>query len=167
MRHAVPFLMLLAAAGPAVAQPQKDYSVEGIAKDTALTPVEDVNLKKRQIPVVLEIATEDPYTPDGTKNCRQLVNGLNELDAVLGPDYDAAALPERNKTGKMASGVAKSIVGAFIPFRGVIREVSGAAGAERRYLEAVEAGIARRGYLRGVAAAKRCKLPPTGQVASR
>jgi hypothetical protein len=39
-----------------------------------------------------------------------------------------------------------------------VREISGAAPAERRLQAAVTAGVARRGYLRGQAAAKGCKI---------
>ncbi len=41
--------------------------------------------------------------------------------------------------------------------RGLVREVSGAAPAERRKNAAIDAGYARRGYLRGVYETRRCK----------
>lgn len=133
-----------------------------VAGDAAMTPVEDVNLKHKAIPPVLLSAQEDPYSAAATRNCGQINAGLIELDAVLGPDFDSG---EPGKKGLNASGVAKSVVGSFIPFRGVIREVSGAAGAQRRYDAAVDAGIARRGYLRGVAKMRGCK--PVRQAAEK
>ncbi len=39
---------------------------------------------------------------------------------------------------------------SLIPFRGLVREVSGAGPAERRLNAAIDAGIARRGFLRGL-----------------
>lgn len=143
---------LLIAAAPALAQ-----RADKVAGDAAMTPVEDVNLKKREIPPVLVSASADPYSPQGTRNCGQLNVALGELDAVLGPDFDSE---EERKTGLTTTSVAKSVVGSFIPFRGVIREVSGAAGAERRYNAAVDAGIARRGFLRGIAKSRGCKRAP-------
>lgn len=147
-----------ACAAPALAQPAAK-----VAQDAAMTPVEDVNLKKREIPPVLLSAQDDPYSPEGTRNCAQLTTALGELDAVLGADFDSGV---EGKHGLNATAVAKGVVAIFIPFRGVIREVSGAAGAERRYNAAVDAGIARRGYLRGVARMRGCKRAPAVTAAA-
>ena len=151
-------LLLIGAAVPALAQP-----AQKVAEDAAMTPAEDVNLKKRKIPEVLLSAQQDPYSRNDTRNCGQINTALGELDAVLGPDFDAGS-PAR--TGLSATMVAKGVVGSFIPFRGVIREISGAAGAERRYDAAIDAGIARRGYLRGIARVRNCKPATTAQVAA-
>lgn len=151
--------LALCVAGPAFAQPAAQ-----IAQDAAMTPAEDVNLKKREIPPVLLSAQEDPYSAEATRNCAQIAAALQALDGALGPDFDSG---EPAKKGLNKTGVAKSVVGSFIPFRGVIREVSGAAGAERRYNAAVDAGIARRGYLRGIAKTRGCKLAaPAAQTAA-
>jgi hypothetical protein len=145
-------------ATPAFAQ-----SAEDVAKGAVMTPVEDVNLKKREIPPILLSAMEDPYSAEGTRRCGQLTTALSALDAVLGPDFDSDT-PEQRRI--RADQIAKSVVGSFIPFRGVVREVTGAAGAERRYQSAVDAGIARRGYLRGVARARGCRTSSTKLAAS-
>ena len=62
------------------------------------------------------------------------------------------------KAGKLAEAGGKTIVNTIIPFRGLVREVSGAAPAERRLDAAIKAALARRGFLRGVATARKCKL---------
>lgn len=160
MRSILIGLAMSAAAGPAMAQP-----AASIAQDAAMTPVEDVNLKRREIPAVLLTAQEDPYSANSTRNCPQIASALSDLDAVLGPDFDAE---QTAKKGLNKTGVAKSVVGSFIPFRGVIREVSGAAGAQRRYEAAVDAGVARRGYLRGVARMRGCRpIAGTAHVAAK
>lgn len=141
--------VLAIGAGPALAQ-----SAEKVAEGAVMTPVEDVNLKRREIAPILVSAMDDPYATSGTRNCSQINATLTDLDAVLGPDFDADSPTEKRIR---ADKIAKSVVGSFIPFRGVIREVSGAAGAERRYNAAVDAGIARRGYLRGIARSRGCK----------
>ena len=146
----------LLTASPALAQ-----SAAKVAEGAAMTPAEDVNLKKREIPPVLVSAAEDPYASTGTRSCAQVSSAITELDAVLGADFDSG---EERKNGLTADAVAKGVVASFIPFRGVIREVSGAAGAERRYNAAVDAGIARRGYLRGIARMRGCKA--TAKAAS-
>ncbi|HYZ47783.1 MAG TPA: hypothetical protein VE567_02700 [Sphingomonas sp.] len=143
-------IIALMAAAPALAQPAGH-----VAQDALMTPAEDVNVKKKEIPPVLRSAQDDPYSLEAARNCTQLRAGLSDLDAVLGPDFDSGILAKKNT----ASRVAKSVVGSFIPFRGVVREVSGAAGAERRYNAAVDAGIARRGFLRGIARMRGCRPP--------
>ena len=145
-------------AAPALAQ-----SAEEVAKGAVMTPVEDVNLKKRQIPPILLSAMDNPYSQESTRTCRQIGTTLDELDAVLGPDYDEGTTEQRRIR---ADKIAKGVVASFIPFRSVLREVSGAAGAERRYEAALDAGLARRGYLRGIARQKGCKRSPATVVAS-
>ena len=151
-------LAALACAAPALAQP-----AARVAQDAAMTPVEDVNLKKKEIPPVLQSAEADPYSLEGTRSCAQLSVALDELDAVLGTDFDGTPEPRKRVN---STAVAKGVVASFIPFRGVIREVSGAAGAERRYNAAVDAGIARRGFLRGIARMRGCKRAPATATAS-
>ena len=151
MLRALIVIVVALSGSPLVAQ-----SAGKVAEGAVMTPVEDVNLKKREIPPVLIAATEDPYARSDTRTCRQVIDALSDLDIVLGPDFDADS-----ETGRRvdAGRLAKGVVASFIPFRGVVREVSGAAGAERRYNAAVDAGIARRGFLRGIAASRGCRLP--------
>ena len=72
-----------------------------------------------------------------------------------------------NRVGKITEAVGRSVVNSLIPFRGLVREISGAAPAERRLQAAVTAGIARRGYLRGLAGARSCKIAPVAPVAEK
>ena len=58
-----------------------------------------------------------------------------------------------------AGRVAKTVVSSFIPFRGLIREVSGANDHDRKVRAAIQAGIARRGFLKGVGQSKGCAWP--------
>ena len=81
---------------------------------------------------------------------------IAKLDTALGADYDIAG---KEKTGVSGKGVAKGLVGSIIPFRGLVREVSGAAGDKRKAEAAVRAGLARRSYLKGLGQGKGCKYP--------
>lgn len=153
----------LALAAPALAQSNQPRSGEEVATDIAKTPLRDTNIDQKDIPVALEVAMEDPYAPLGTRSCREIVAGLAELNALLGPDLDTPRA-DGNRAGRVAEGVARGVVASLIPFRGVIRQVSGAAESERRFNAAIDAGIARRGYLRGVADQRRCKLPDPAPV---
>jgi hypothetical protein len=137
--------------------PRATSSTEQVIGDIATTPLQDANLKKREIPAILEQAAAGPYDRRATGSCRSIAAELAALNAALGPDFDAGADERGDGAGRKAAGVARGVVAGLIPFRGVIREVSGAAGAARRHEQAIDAGIARRGYLRGLAMARRCR----------
>ncbi|WP_420144108.1 hypothetical protein [Sphingobium sp.] len=124
----------------------------------ATQPARDVGLDKEEIPPVLVKAVENPYAAPPSRSCKGLNASMGELNAVLGDDFTVGAQANENRTGKIATAVGKTVVNSLIPFRGLVREISGAAPAERRLQAAVTAGIARRGYLRGMAASKGCKV---------
>jgi len=126
------------------------------AKDVALTPLSDLNIRKGEIPPLLITAQEQPYSLVGMTRCPQLAAAIGELDAVLGEDIDVAqAKGQRISPGR----VAQSALGSFIPFRGVIREVSGANNQERKIQAAIYAGTARRAFLKGVGQQRGCRYP--------
>lgn len=78
------------------------------------------------------------------------------LNAVLGEDYDTAQATERELTPE---AVAQKVVAYFIPFRGVIREVSGANRHEWEFRQAISAGLMRRAYLKGRGEQMGCPYP--------
>lgn len=124
--------------------------------DIAKTPTTDLNITKEEIPPVLIAAVEKPYDLRGLDKCPQLVAAVQQLDAILGPDFD---LPQEAR-GRVSPGrVAKWMVSSFIPFRGLIRELSGANAQERAVQAAIQAGLARRGFLKGFGAARQCPHP--------
>jgi hypothetical protein len=124
--------------------------------DVAKTPTTDLNITREEIPPVLIAAVEKPYDLAGLDKCRRLVAAVEELDAVLGPDFD---LPQTARERVSAGRVAKWVVGSLIPFRGLIRELSGANAQDRAIQAAIQAGLARRGFLKGVGAVRRCDYP--------
>jgi len=159
----IPALAALLLAAPASAQqaaPVGDRDPNAV--DIAKTPVTDLNLEKKEIPDLLVRAQQRPYDLDGLGQCRQLIGAVGELDDLLGPDLD---LPQETRDRIAAGRVGKAVVGSFIPFRGIIREVSGANDQERRMRAAIQAGLARRGFLKGVGEVRGCKYP--GRPATR
>ncbi|MCB2061435.1 MAG: hypothetical protein KDE21_13055 [Novosphingobium sp.] len=149
---------LAIAAAPAVARDQDKPITdrEPDAVDVATTPVTDLNLKKDEIPKILIDAQTKPYDLSGLSSCGPIVREAERLDNLLGDDFD---LPQNVRGGPSAGRVAKSVVGSFIPFRGIIREVSGANEQQRKMQAAIQAGIARRGFLKGVGQARGCRYP--------
>lgn len=144
-------------AAPAVAQtPPGENKAERIITQ----PVRDVGLSKRQIAEVLQAARKDPYATTGLRRCGDINREVQALDAVLGPDFDTAGRDNQDVAENLATAGAESVINSFIPFRGLIREVTGAANQDRRYQAAVIAGSARRGFLKGMARQRGCRLTP-------
>jgi hypothetical protein len=123
----------------------------------AAQPVHDVDASRTKIPPVLEAAGGDPYSLVGARNCAQIGRSIAALTDALGPDFESSPTKKENKAGKLAEAGGKTIVNAIIPFRGLVRELSGAAPAQRRLNDAIDAGLARRGFLRGLQTARGCK----------
>ncbi|WP_294389766.1 hypothetical protein [uncultured Sphingomonas sp.] len=150
---------LMAACGPAQAQEQSRIARTGEAAGRiASQPARDVGVSKIAVPPVLEAAIRNPYAPTGTASCTQLRGAIRNLNAALGPDFVAGTQANEDRASKIAEAGGRSVVNAVIPFRGLVREVSGAAPAQRRLNAAMDAGYARRGFLRGMATARRCRL---------
>ncbi|MBO9707780.1 MAG: hypothetical protein J7521_06175 [Caulobacter sp.] len=141
------------------AQPDESWTEEARKKSIEIgtQPARDVGVMKREIPPILVTARDDPYSLKGLKTCKQLAAEVTRLNEVLGPDYTVGNELKENKAGKLAEAGGKSVVNAIIPFRGIVRELTGAAPADRRMNAAVDAGLARRGFLRGVHAKQGCR----------
>ena len=140
------------AAGIGQAGPPKSTGQE--AGQIVSQPVRDVGIEKTKIPPLLIEVSKSPYGMGGAGTCRQISNSIAYLTDILGPDYSSVAVPAKRNLAK-AGG--QAVVNSLIPFRGLVREVSGAAPAERRLNAAIDAGIARRGFLRGLQRARGCR----------
>ncbi len=126
------------------------------AKDVAMTPLRDLNIGGDGIPEILMESVMAPYASEKLLDCQDIVREIARIDVVLGPDIDLDQDERRDIT---AGKVARAGVASFIPFRGIIREVSGAADAERDLRAAILAGASRRGFLKGVGEARGCAYP--------
>jgi hypothetical protein len=159
---AVLAVLLSAPLPPAAAQAIPEPDVEDVLK----TPLRNLNIDRRDIPPVLLEAMQNPYEAAGLKTCAAIIAEIAQLDAVLGADYDIA---ENKGTDRVSEGrIAQSVVGSFIPFRGILREVTGAASNERLLRTAYTAGMARRAFLKGLGLGRGCKYParPKPQASS-
>lgn len=145
-----------AAPDPEEKKPDKTLDKAG---DIAAQPVRDVGIDKKKIPPVLQDAVVSPYAPPARNRCAAIANEMAALNEVLGPDFGTGQAENEDKFGKLAEAGGSALVNSLIPFRGLVREVSGAAAADRRYAAAISAGMARRGYLRGLGVARRCRMP--------
>lgn len=122
--------------------------------DAALTPLEDINVRKVEIPAVLE-NMNSPYLQPVDGSCRGLRAEIAEYDRLLGPDFDAVDRDKPMET--TALNAVSSTLGGIIPFRGLVRAASGASSYDKKVERAYRKGVSRRGYLKGLAAAKQCR----------
>lgn len=157
MRSAlVAALAIAISATPLAAQDTPAAGKEPDAEDVAMTPLTDLNLRKDEIHPLLLVAATDPYTSEGLSDCKAIGGAIAALDEALGPDLDVAPPSgDRLSTGR----VAKSLVASLIPFRGVVRELTGANEHERNQAAAIYAGSVRRGFLKGLGQQKGCPYP--------
>jgi len=140
-------------AAPAHAQVMPEPDVTEVAK----TPLRDFNIDAKDIPEVLQSAVLDPYATQGMETCNAIVSAIASLDMVLGADYDIA---ENDGERRLSEGrIGQGVVGSIIPFRGIVREVTGAAGNYRALRAAYTAGMVRRAFLKGWGLGRGCAYP--------
>jgi hypothetical protein len=159
------------------------------AIDAATGPLQDLNLRKHEIPEILVKAGKNPYARPGKAKCAVVREELAQLDEVLGPDMEPMedddgknelmrlANAEMPAAEEMADGAVnmagdfarKTVMGTIrshtdiLPFRSIVRKVSGADRHAKRTAKAYEAGKLRRAYLKGFAYerfGKQCLNPP-------
>ncbi len=136
--------------------------------DAVMAPLEDLNLRKQEIPDILTRAITKPYDLTGLDSCENIAAEVSRLDALLGADFDEPPPPpdQRNLAQKGGSAANKAAVGAvrnasrsIIPFRGIVRSVTGADAHQKQMDTAIQAGKVRRAYLKGVGMNKNCAPP--------
>lgn len=146
-------------APPALAQTGGREPTTGERVEGAVTqPFEDLNIKQDEIPAKLIAIEAGPYAAGGMTTCENIAGEIAALDAVLGADVDAYDTAKR-KTEDIMIDLGGGVISSLIPFRGVVREVTGANAAKRRYQQAVYAGVTRRSFLKGLGKAKGCEPP--------
>jgi hypothetical protein len=164
------FLITLTAGAAPPAQTPDNRSTRARMSEALVQPFNDFNLTRSRIPAVLQKAAAAPYA--APLDCVRLADEIARLDAVLGPDVDAPPL-QRGMVRTAASNVAvnalKGATTGWIPFRGVVRRVTGAERHADAQRQAVLAGMTRRAYLKGVGQPMGCFAPvidaPEAQVA--
>ena len=158
----------IAAAGQAAAQAQGE-GAEPLTErhetfeSAVATPAEDLNIRQVPIPEVLQRAVTNPYDMRTMEACDAVSAEVERLDAALGADRDEP--PDRDtrtvdeKRDSTAASALRMGIEAVTPYRGVIRHVTGADAYARSVQAAIEAGFARRGFLKGMAVKMNCPPP--------
>lgn len=151
-------------AAPLTEKPLTDNgSTANAVFSAALTPLEDIGIRKRKIPQMLDELGDNPYARPSALHCETVKEELRQLAALIGPDMDSpketlSAAGEYREAGeKLANDALVGFVRSqadFIPLRSIIRRLSGANAHEKHVARAIEAGKLRRAYLRGLADAR-------------
>lgn len=122
-----------------------------------VAPLRDINVVRSEIPDLLKKAVVDPYAPPKT-GCAPLKSEIEQLDAVLGDDYDDPKDDDKDENlSRPVLGVVASTITDVIPMRGWVRRLTGAERHDQQVREAIKAGFVRRGYLKGLMNAGTCQ----------
>lgn len=132
--------------------------------DAALSPLADFNIRKRERPeILMRLEAEDIYQIEANAGCEWYDVRIQELDEVLGDDYDVqkeetSPLEDVGNNARSAalSGVA-SEMGSYVPGRGIVRALSGAQARQKQTRKIYQKGVARRSFLKGAAVSAGCK----------
>ena len=130
----------------------------------AEAPLHEMNLVGQKIPPVLLAALADPYASPSPLTCDTLADAVDTLTVALGPDFDNLPPAERKKlteSGGLGLQLANSAAGSLLPFHGYIGYLTGATKRDQLIMRALNAGSARRAYLKGLGEAQRCAEPAT------
>ncbi len=129
-------------------------------------PLEDLNIKRVEIPKVLLRAQENPYDLTTMTRCETIAAEVGSLDDALGPDMDEPPPPPGDRGDRNADFAARQTLNAvrdtsssLVPFRGWVRRLSGAERHSQAVMIAVKAGTARRSYLKGIGMRMNCAPP--------
>ncbi|HRD45317.1 MAG TPA: hypothetical protein PLF78_02415 [Caulobacter sp.] len=153
--------LLLAAAlatGMAGCASTPEPQAAGKGSDAVSQPLRDLSLIRDVTPEALTRSAAGPYATETVSDCAALSTEIAALDLALGPDLDG---PQAKGDGIVSEAADAALRSVFdLPFRGVIRRVSGADKRDKAHARAVLAGMVRRGFLKGLAVARRCPPPP-------
>lgn len=117
-------------------------------------PFRDLSLIQGQLPSGLRQVAAEPYRQ--LRDCSAIRAGLAELEGWLGADIDVAATGRENGAAGLAGDVVTGAVN--LPFRGVVRRLSGAHKRDRDAAAVILGGMVRRGFLKGQRAALGCAV---------
>ncbi len=112
-----------------------------------------------ETPPALKAIAAAPYALSSPRDCATLAREIDEIDALLGPDVDALAADPKGGLDRAANQAIGSAVRGAIPYRWVLRWMTQAGKMDRELRQAVLAGTARRGYLKGVRQGIGCPPP--------
>ncbi|MCR9077962.1 MAG: hypothetical protein NXH78_02580 [Hyphomonadaceae bacterium] len=153
-----------AEAGPSATERAIVKTQDGFG-EAALSPLEDVNLKRAKIPEKFK-QIKNPYLVAVETPCEKIAEEVLELDALLGRDWDIPPPDKKGLSDRAADGASTAFLdtvasgaSGLIPYRGIVRTVTGANSHATKVRKAYERGSHRRTFLKGIGLAKGCDYP--------
>ncbi len=147
-----------------VDQTALDRTGDGLG-DAASAPLTDLNLKRKKIPDLLK-TIRNPYNVDTNISCEEIAVRVEALTDILGRDWDIPPPDKKSLDERAADGASTAFLDSvasgasgLIPFRSVVRTVTGANYYQRKVLKAYERGSHRRTFLKGLGLMKDCPVP--------
>lgn len=163
-RLSVAMTCLLMLAGCASTSPTRRESSQSAAEQRKSTmvramqsPMQDLNMRQVEIHPILLLAMADVYAMPVIVDCASLAEEVSALDRELGDDLDLR--PFAGKQENFGVSVLAGAIKSLMPYRGIVRRLSGAEIRERRVAAAIAAGGIRRGYLKGLGESRNCASP--------
>ena len=150
--------------GPSATERAFERTQDGFG-DAALSPLEDVNLKRAKIPEKFK-QIRNPYLVAVETPCEKIAEEVLELDALLGRDWDIPPPDKKGLSERAADGASTAFLdtvasgaSGLIPYRGIVRTLTGANSHATKVRKAYERGSHRRTFLKGIGLAKGCDYP--------
>lgn len=183
-------MLLTACADSGSMQARAERSATSVF-NAATGPLVDLNIRQTEIPGLLKTLVNNPYARPKLMHCSVIKEELAQLDALIGPDVysgviepqyvadttpdeiELPEMPEMPDTDTLISN-GETMLGDrilefirsqtdILPFRNIVRFISGADRHEELVRKATHAGHLRRAYLTGLAHehfGSRCLTPP-------
>lgn len=117
---------------------------------------EQAGVRKSRVPPAVQAAFDAPYSRANTRSCAQIAAEVASLNKELGPDLDTEPYKAPSDMGYYARRAGDVLLGPITMVRDIAGELTGARKSRDRLEAAVLAGSTRRGYLKGLGAARGC-----------
>ena len=133
--------------------------------DAAASPLKDVNLIRENAPEEFK-AIKNPYNVDPEVSCDEIAVEVTRLNELLGRDWDIPPPDKKGMSDRAADGASTafldtvaSTASGIIPYRGIVRTVTGANSHATKVRKAYERGSHRRTFLKAMGLIKECDYP--------
>lgn len=152
---------------PLLSAPALAQEAEPDLGDALTQPLRDLSILRPETPEILQRAVTSPYADgptlaNGALDCAGVDGEIESLDLALGEDLagSAGSLSLMAQARSAAGNAMVDAVGDFVqlPYRSVIRRITGAHRRDRERRDAVQAGVVRRAFLKGLSA-RECTAP--------
>lgn len=167
MRRTLPLVavVLVVAGCASSSSPSTRVGGRQTMRGAIVQPLQDFNLIREKIPASLRKAEEAPYAQPDPMSCTAIHAEIAVLDDALGPDADVKDPSPAGRTAQGRMMIGRSAVSAvqdlttdWIPLRSWVRTLTGAQSHSAQVRKAVNAGLMRRAFLKGIAQSQDCPV---------